>query len=57
MARRCTCMETLQLTQPSEFMLTALLVAAGLTAIAVSVGSLAIAAFLVTEKARDFESG
>jgi hypothetical protein len=50
-------METLQLTQPSEFMVTALLVAVGLTAIAVSVGSLAIAAFLVTEKARDFESG
>jgi len=50
-------METLHLAPPSEFMITALLVAASLTAIAVSVGSLAIAAFLVTEKARDFESG
>jgi hypothetical protein len=50
-------METLQLTQPSEFMSTALLVAATLTAIAAGLSSLAIAAFLVTEKARDFESG
>jgi hypothetical protein len=50
-------MQALQLAQPSEFIYTALWVAASLTVIALCVSSLAIAAFVVTEKVRDFESG
>jgi len=50
-------METLQLIQPSEFMFTALWVAGSFMAVTVCLSSLAIAAFLATEKARDFESG